>query len=743
MSRAAKLEKRLSSVALVNYAASTTGSCGGSSARTRTPPSGRRASSVSSAVLFNEWVDDEQQRHGQAFEFVEDEETLLDPPLTPLIGPAGWSDDVRAEIRDGMPKGKLGFVEGTSFRLLVGAVILSNTVLILSAAARPQWSWIVEATDTSFLSFYLGEIAIRIAHHQARFFYIWPDWPWNWIDLIIVTAGILDNWVLSASRWGHEGHSDAVMGLRIIQPLRLLFRAARLLRLVKLIRVFFVLDLAWVEGRAFQYFVAFVILVNALVMGLETDLESSAWWWVEQVMLAFFATELAFRIRLKLCAFFTEREGRLWNILDLAIVVTGISTQWVLDIWVDEGSSQWTKMVSLARMLRLMRIIRLFRLAKAVRPLRQLTIGVASAMQSMFWVLVLTFAVLYSLAIAMTRMVGWGELVDDPNSIPEETRAMFSSLTESMFALFALMNGHQWHQVTPLLELLPWTKPLFVAFTICGSWALLSVMTGVVSDHIQSIREKDLREDEEMREERKEKLVSMLAQLFASASDGTGSLTRAAFKEIFRSPYHHRRLQRALNQPLDDVQLMFDWLDVEGRGTLDFYEFCEGLECLEEMVTGRSLLTVDCGVKRQCNLLQKGIELASDEVDALQRDLDHQHAELMSLLRRAMDPKDDHSYTFNSSAASAGSAPGSTIGKSLSDRSNKSSGDNSLLERVPSQNFSEEHFLPVPNQKPPSRFRMQKSISSLRSQSTENSKQPARLKYHKSVSFSCEDHSAM
>lgn len=238
--------------------------------------------------------------------------------------------------------------------------------------------------------------------------------------------------------------------------------------------------------------------------GIETDVDFPLWSWVEQGMLAFFLAELAFRLRLRGCGFFTDVEDRGWNWLDFATVVSGVVDQWLLELWdnitqSENSDSEFGHMVTLARMLRLMRILRLVRVVKAIRPLRQLAIGVVRAMQSMFWVLVLTFVALYSLAILTTRMVGWGQLVDDPETLPAEAREMFSSMADSMFTLFAFMNGHEWHKVRPLLDLLPWMKPLFVGFTICGSWALLSVMTGVVSDHIQYVRVEQQREDDEAR----------------------------------------------------------------------------------------------------------------------------------------------------------------------------------------------------------------------------------------------------
>merc|ERR1712032_370822 len=115
--------------------------------------------------------------------------------------------------------------------------------------------------------------------------------------------------------------------------------------------------------------------------------------------------------------------------------------------------------------------------------------------------------------------------------------------------------------------------------------------------------------------------------------DGRGYLSRDAFMEILDSPYQVRRLQQAINQPLADVRRIFDWLDVDGKGYVRFPEFCEGLDCLEQPVTGQRLLKVDSGIKLQCSHLQKNIDSAAAEVHDLQVALKNQHAHAMRVMR--------------------------------------------------------------------------------------------------------------
>mmetsp|Transcript_49350 Transcript_49350/g.141906 ORF Transcript_49350/g.141906 Transcript_49350/m.141906 type:complete len:747 (+) Transcript_49350:1-2241(+) len=726
----ARLERRLSVLASLGAV----GSLGGNSGAT-TPTSTVRSAplspshSSSTTLMFTEWEDDEQQKFGTAFEFEEDENaTSL---LVPHTGPVGWRDADFHGSADDAEDGPFSFVDQGWFKFAVGTVIFSNALLWYGESCGFHIPLPTHAVDAAFLTIYSMELTCRIAHYRTGFFVGERDVLWNWLDFMVVLLGVLD--LMFASLLRHEGGHEALLVLRVMQPVRLLCRAFRFLRYLRLLRLLLTSDLAWVESGLFQSVVGMIIILNAVVMGLETDINFGLWGVVEQIMLLFFVCELALRLRLRGWTFLTDTEDRNWNILDLGIVASGVVDQWILALWhgvadagdfEDVGGSRQNlgKMLMLARMLRLMRILRLVRVVKAIRPLRQLAIGIVRAMQSMFWVLVLTFVALYFLAVLTTRMVGWGQMVDDPDIIPTESREMFGNIADSMFTLFAFMNGHQWHKVRPLLDLLPWTKPLFVAFTICGSWALLSVMTGVVSDHIQYVREQQGREDDEAREERRGQLTFMLSQIFAAADrEGKGELSREAFMDIFSSAYQVRRLQRAVNQPLADIKYIFDWLDVDGTGYVDFREFCEGLDCLEEPVTGQRLLKVDSGVKLQCRTLQKDLDAISSELVELQKTLTDQHSDLMGHIAFACGgSQEEHAplapLPFSDCQASSHSV---------------ASGSDSGFPTPPSQPCSETTAVPTPPLQ--ARLRYSRSVSSLRSADTAGSR--GGFRYSKSVSF--------
>jgi len=586
------------------------------------------ASSRSNYTALN-WDQDEKQKSGTAFELDEDR---VDEPLLPYSLPGGWDEDASVYII----RGPLSFVEANWFKIMIGAVIVLNTAWLLVQSVLPYWKDKLWYADTVFLAIYVLETGLRMAHWQLQFFSHPHEAGWNWFDLIIVLAGVLEEIETFQDDEKNGSSGTQLMALRVFKPLRLVARLARFMRVVRLLRVLLTADFSWVESPTFQSVVGVVILLNAVIMGLETDIQSPIWEWAEQIMLSFFVLEATLRIRHRSWEFFTSSEDGGWNIVDLTIVVFGVMDDWVLKAWSfitqsNHRGGGLSKLMTLARLLRLMRILRLVRVVRAIRPLYMLAIGVVRAMQSMFWVLVLTFVALYALAILTTRAIGRGELLNSMDDIPEETRLMFDTIADSMFTLFAFMNSQEWHKVAPLLNLMPWTKLIFVVFTIYSSWALLSVMTGVVSDHIQYVREVQEAEDEVAHDVRQGNLVRTLAQIFAAADpDGSGRLRRELYMEILHSPFQVRRLQQTVKLHLEDIKQIFDLLDLDGNGTVDFEEFCESLDWISKAVTGRRLLKVELGVKLVSSKVQTGIQDAKKGFTGLSRRLDRQHKVLMA-----------------------------------------------------------------------------------------------------------------
>merc|ERR1740138_1496747 len=148
---------------------------------------------------------------------------------------------------------------------------------------------------------------------------------------------------------------------------------------------------------------------------------------------------------------------------------------------------QMGQIMTTLRLARLLRILRLVRLVKNIPPLFTLIVGILQAMQGMAWVLVLTAVFLYA------------------------------------FALFKVMNGDT-EPVEPLFQALPISKLGFVLYMVVSSWAILSILTAVVSENMINATEAHREElEEELSSNRQIAIKEYLSDLFGSADkDGSG-----------------------------------------------------------------------------------------------------------------------------------------------------------------------------------------------------------------------------
>lgn len=575
---------------------------------------------------------------GPAFELNEDPswESTFAPYVLP---PASHFDNVVM-----VQRGMLSFVESTWFQVLTGCVILVNLGVVVQDLVHPYAElWYL---NQLLLGFYCLELVFRLGRFQCHYFDHPQDALWNWADLIIVIAGVLDQWILPLTPYGRSSdqRKGGITAFRAGRALRLF----RLLRIVKLLRVIVKLDFTWTESSEFQTLVGVVIACNAALMGIETDMESPIFWWLEQATLSFFVFELAVRLKRDGWSFFYKPEDYAWNWIDFTIVLSGVMDLWILKLWAsihrhwsdsqesDNNSNGVGQLMMVARLLRLLRILRLLRLIKAVRPLYNLAMGIVRAMQSMFWVLVLTLVALYAFAILTTRVVGHASAA---SGIPAETRSLFGTVADSMFTLFSVMNSQGWKRVAPLLATVPWTKPIFVIFTIYSSWALLSVMTGVVSDNMFEVRKQQMKSDEMLNIERHVNLCTTLTEVFSAADrDGSGTLAREEYNQLLRSSYHKQKIQRITNIPIKDLPMVFDWLDVDKTGIVSFAEFIHAFDLLnEEDPGGKGLLRVEFLMKQRAFALEQQLDSLSQEVSSIEREQEDMARDLLRKLRTALE----------------------------------------------------------------------------------------------------------
>lgn len=439
------------------------------------------------------------------------------------------------------------WVRGTTFTTICSAVVIVNLITMGMEIVHPRYKQEFFFLDQAVMVFYVTELALKALLYQRDLLIgscsiVW----WNWLDMIIVIVGIFDGWIrpfVMVKSGKHGGHQSTAV--QIIKMLRL----ARLARILKTVRVFLQSDLAWTEGKEFQLFIMGTIAANSLIMSFESDFPDFwGWFYVEQILLVIFSFELLVRLRYSGCMFFCNPSDLAWNWLDFIIVCGGIVDQWLMPcvsivqelMGMKSGQAfDVGEIMTTLRMARLLRVLRLVRLIKNIPPLFTLIVGIIQAMQGMAWVLVLTCVFLYAFALLSVRLVGHGLLFG--GQAPEEVAAIFPTVPQSMFVLFKVMNGDT-EPVEPLFHALPISKLVFVLYMVVSSWAILSILTAVVSDNMINATDAHREEENKESEEAELKLMDLrlhdrLNDIFSKMdTDKSGDLGENEFKQIMDDP---------------------------------------------------------------------------------------------------------------------------------------------------------------------------------------------------------------
>jgi voltage-gated sodium channel len=225
-----------------------------------------------------------------------------------------------------------------------------------------------------------------------------------------------------------------------------------------------------VHTHAFDVVILFVIVANAIVLGLQTYPSVVADYgdtldMLNDLFLGVFVVELLLRLASyggRPQDFF--RNG--WNFFDFVVVAAAFIPG------VRESST-------LLRLARLLRIVRIFRV---LPDLRILVIGVVRSLPPLFSMTLLVTVVLF-----IYGMVGWllfgEELPEQWGTIGAAMLTLFVMLTLENFPIYmeAGMEVHSWSWV------------YFVTFILLAAFMILNVLIGIVLNSLEEARELERR----------------------------------------------------------------------------------------------------------------------------------------------------------------------------------------------------------------------------------------------------------
>ena len=202
-----------------------------------------------------------------------------------------------------------------------------------------------------------------------------------------------------------------------------------------------------IEWKFFEPFIIFVILINCILIGVETYFTNSLIASIQHFALLIFVFEIVIR-------FFASRNikeyfSQGWNIFDLSIVLISL----IPESFFSDGTA-----VSAIRVLRVFRILRLLRVNQEIKLIISVLVKSFSALfyNAIFFSI---FLYLYSvIGVTLFKM-------PNPETIPKEKSSLlqnyiqtapssiknypdpYGTLDESAFTLFRVLTADDWTDV--------------------------------------------------------------------------------------------------------------------------------------------------------------------------------------------------------------------------------------------------------------------------------------------------------
>jgi voltage-gated sodium channel len=218
------------------------------------------------------------------------------------------------------------------------------------------------------------------------------------------------------------------------------------------------------ERPRIQFLIMTLILINAVILGLETSSTMMQHWGgllrrLDQIILGLFVIEIGLR--------FVAHGWRLlkdpWGLFDTVVIAIALVPA--------SGP---------LAVLRALRVLRVLRLVSIVPSMKIVVQSLLSALPGMGSIVALLSLVFYVAAVIATQLFG--------GAFPE----WFGTLGASLYTLFQVMTLESWSMgiVRPVMEVYPFAWLYFVPFILIATFMMLNLFIAVIVDAIQNQRER-------------------------------------------------------------------------------------------------------------------------------------------------------------------------------------------------------------------------------------------------------------
>lgn len=244
----------------------------------------------------------------------------------------------------------------------------------------------------------------------------------------------------------------------------------------------------WIERPIVRYSILALIIINAIILGLETISSVYARYHIilhilDTICLGIFVVELLLKLFAQGIRFFRKP----WNIFDFFVVGIGLFPA-------SEG-------LTVLRALRVLRVLR----ALAFAPrLRRVVEGFITALPSMGSVFLLMSIIFYIASVMASKLFG--------AAFPD----WFGNIALSAYSLFQIMTLESWSMgiVRPVMTEFPYAWAFFVPFILLTAFIVANLIIGLIVNSMQEAHsEEELEATDAYREQIIHKLTAIEKRL--------------------------------------------------------------------------------------------------------------------------------------------------------------------------------------------------------------------------------------
>ena len=221
----------------------------------------------------------------------------------------------------------------------------------------------------------------------------------------------------------------------------------------------------WLARPRVQQAVLILIVINAVLMGLETSASvmAQAGDWllaVDKVILAVFVVEILLRIYAHRGAFFKDP----WSVFDFTVVAIALIPA--------------SGPLAVLRALRVLRVLRVLTIVPSMRRVVGALLSALPGLGSIAMVLLLVF---YVFGVIATHLFG--------QAFPD----WFGHLGRSLYTLFQVMTLESWSMgiARPVMEESPFAWLFFITFILFATFTMLNLFIAIIVNAMQTFTESE------------------------------------------------------------------------------------------------------------------------------------------------------------------------------------------------------------------------------------------------------------